>query len=479
MLEVPFAVHRSRAGESGASREGLAASPGAVTVGREGGLSVGGNRWRVVLVASLAVVALGAPGAAGAAAAGPDQGVSGSSVKIGFVTSKTGPAASTSGLSDVGCRARIGRANAEGGVAGRKIDLVTTDDKTSANLQSVQDLVDNQHVFMVVNDSALAFLSYRWLLDNGVPMIGGGFDGNYYGAPGNENIISAFGNGPPAAGIQTTITPEIMKALGAKNIAAVGYGSSPSSVANVKSFQDHAVPALGLKAAYTNTSVDFGTSDVGPIALAMKNARVDGAYYAMDLSTDLALGASLVQNNVDMKAQIMPTGYGQALLDQPVAKTLGPDVVLTSIWAPVEIKSKATKRFQHDLEQYASYKGVPDFGVYSGYIACDLAVMGLEQQGKTLDRATFSNDLRAVGKFNPGGGLGCSDAELSLGSYGKIDESAPADGRQVCTWALQVKDGKFALLEPKGGRTTYWTGDLIESSVDPQYLVTTTSSPHR
>ena len=82
-----------------------------------------------------------------------------------------------------------------GGVAGRKVHLVVSDDKTSANLQSVQDLVDNQHVFMVVDDSALAFLPYRWLLDQDVPMIGGGFDGNYYGAPGNEKIISGSATG--------------------------------------------------------------------------------------------------------------------------------------------------------------------------------------------------------------------------------------------------------------------------------------------
>jgi hypothetical protein len=40
-----------------------------------------------------------------------------------------------------------------------------------------------------------------------------------------------------------------------------------------------------------------------------------------------------------------------------------------------------------------------------------------------------------------------------------------------------VKDGKFVVLKPKDATSTYWTGELIEESVDPQYLVTTTSSP--
>ena len=73
-------------------------------------------------------------------------------------------------------------------------------------------------------------------------------------------------------------------------------------------------------------------------------------------------------------------------------------------WAPVEIESKATKRFQADFAKYTDYKGVPDFGVYTGYITCDLLVLGLQQQGDNLDPSTFSDDLRSVGTFNPGGG---------------------------------------------------------------------------
>ena len=98
-------------------------------------------------------------GLAGAAPAGPDQGVTDTAVKIGFITSKTGVAASTSGSSDVGCKARIGRQNAAGGVNGRKLEVEYVDDASSAaNLTQAQSLVQNDHVYMVINDSAFAFL---------------------------------------------------------------------------------------------------------------------------------------------------------------------------------------------------------------------------------------------------------------------------------------------------------------------------------
>jgi branched-chain amino acid transport system substrate-binding protein len=434
------------------------------------------TRWLVVVAVGCAIGVLASSGVTGAATTNA-QGVTDDSIKIGFIYSKTGVAASTSGSSDIGCKARIGRQNAAGGVNGRKLEVEYVDDASSgANLTQAQSLVQNDKVYMVINDSAFAFLSYRWLIDHDIPLIGGGFDGNYYGAPGNEKVISAFGNSPPISGIATTLTPKIMKALGASKVAAIGYGVSPSSSAAVKSLQEYSTPALGLEPVYTNTSVDFGTSDVGPLVLGMRNAGADAGWYAMDLSTNLALAQGLIQNGVKMKAQLMATGYGHELLDQPVSKTLGPDIILTTGWAPVELKTKATKRFQADLKKYAGFTQVPDFGIYTGYIDCDLAIMGLEKQGDDLDPATYWQALRSVGTYNAGGGLGCTDSSLSLETYGKIATADAADGRRICTWALQVKDGKFVVLKPKDAKTSYWTGELIEESVDPQYLVTTTTS---
>ena len=100
----------------------------------------------------------------------PVEGVTSDSVKVGFIYSKTGVASATWGDSDVGCKAHVARENAAGGVNGRKIDVSYADDQSSgANKTAAQDLVQNQHVYMVVNDSAIAYLSYRWLLDMASP----------------------------------------------------------------------------------------------------------------------------------------------------------------------------------------------------------------------------------------------------------------------------------------------------------------------
>jgi branched-chain amino acid transport system substrate-binding protein len=426
------------------------------------------QRALVTAVLASLVSVFGLSGVSGAASAGPDQGVTDNSVKIGFIYSKTGVASATSGDSDVGCKARVGRETAQGGVNGRKIQVMYADDQSSgANLTGAQDLVQNQHVFMIVNNSAFAFLTYRWLLDHDVPVIGGGYDGTYYGSPGNEKVISGFGNSAPVNGVTSDVTTKIMKAQGAKKVASLGYGISPSSSEAAKSLNKYAAPAVGLEAVYTNTTVDFGSTDVGPLVLGIKNAGADAAYYAMNGNTNLAIAQGLKQNGVDMKAQLMATGYGQALLDQPIANQLGPSVIFTQQWAPVEAKTKATKQFQADLKKYAGSTGVPDFGIYTGYTDCDLAILGLKQQGKNLDPSTYADDLRKLGHVNPGG-LGCQDLDISVESYGK---PAPT----ICQYAVIVKDGKFVILKPKSGGKPYWTGKLIGASVTAP--TTTTAAP--
>jgi len=409
-------------------------------------------------------------GVSSAANAGANQGVTDKSVKVGFIYSKTGVASATSGDSDIGCKARVGRENAAGGVNGRKLDISYVDDQSSsANTTGAQDLVQNQHVFMVINNSAFAFLTYRFLLDSGVPLIGGGYDGTYYGEPGNEKVISAFGNTAPVVGVAYDVGPKIAKAQGATKMASLGYGISPSSTAAAKSNSKYAAPAAGLEAVYTNTTVDFGSTDVSPLVLGIKNSGADSAYYAMNGNTNLAIAQGLVQNGVKMKAELMATGYGQNLLDEPIAQQIGPEVIFTQGWAPVEAKTKATKQFQADLKKYTGYTGVPDFGIYTGYIDCDLAILGLKQQGKNLDQSTFTDDMRKLGKFNAGGGLGCADTDISAEGYGK-----PA--QTICTYAMYVKNGKFAILKPKTGSDLFWTGKLVGASVT-ENATTTTAAP--
>jgi branched-chain amino acid transport system substrate-binding protein len=412
------------------------------------------------VVGALSIIAMVATGlvTAGSAGAqaGDSTGVSAKDIKVGYIYSKGGVAGSTFEHAGDGFNARIKAENAAGGVNGRKITPVVVDDSGATNnLQAAQSLVQNDKVFAVVNNSSFAFLTYRYLLDNGVPMLGGGYDGNEYGQPGNEKLISILGNISPVYGLQYKPgMVQLMKKKGAKNVGTVSYGVSASSTAAAKNLQKYAVPDAGLKAAYTNTSVDFGTTDVGPLVLGMKNAGVDATYLPLVLSSNLAIIQNAAQNNLKFKLAVLATGYGQPLLDQPVSKTIGPEVLFAQGWAPVELKTAATKKFQSNLAKYAGYKGVPDFGVYTGYLTADLLIDGLKAAGKDLTRDGYVTATKGLNTWDAAG-MACQPVDVSAQGFGKPPNTA-------CSWYVQIKNGKFVPY-PSDKPIT---GKLIEASLN-------------
>jgi ABC-type branched-subunit amino acid transport system substrate-binding protein len=390
----------------------------------------------VMLVLALVLAGASVAATTGAAAAPTlDPGVTDKSVTIGFISSQTGPAGSTFKRAIPGFKARIARQNAEGGVNGLKIKTEIIDDQTLQNQQAVQDLVQNRHVFVVVNDSPTANFSYRYLLQNRVPTIGGGFDGQYYYDPGNTSLIPVVLN--PPDGLTYDMATRVMKKLGARKIATLAYGSSPSSGANAQALQQYAAPNVGLKGVYTNINVDFGTSDVTPLVLSIKNSGADAVYLPMVAATNFAVVQGLAQNGVTMKANILATGYGQDLLDQPVAQTLNSRTLLLQTFEPVELKTKATKQFQADLKKYVHYTGVPDFGMYTGYISADLTIRGLEHAGTPPTRQAFVDGARNSGPYDQAG-LACQAVNYTATAAGKF----PPRG---CAYFIQVKNGKFVV----------------------------------
>src|SRR4029079_1974537 len=218
-------------------------------------------------------------------------------VTLGYISSQTGVAAATHKNAHKSCQARVDAENAKGGVHGRQIKVEYIDDKSSgANLTGAQDLVQNRNVFAVIDNSAFAFLAWRYLKDQGVPMIGGGFDGNYYYNEGNENIISSLGNGTPVPGLTYDTATKMMKKLGAKKVAAVGYGASPSSSESAKATESYGADAQGLEGVYLNNTLDFCGRDGGAVVLGIKNSGAEGLSLPLDADTNFAIVQGLQQN---------------------------------------------------------------------------------------------------------------------------------------------------------------------------------------
>jgi branched-chain amino acid transport system substrate-binding protein len=426
-----------------------------------------------VLATATAALAAGSVGAQ----TGDSTGVTDKAIKVGYIYSKGGAAGSTFEHAADGFNARIKAENAKGGVNGRKIDLVAIDDKSGAgNQTAAKDLVENQKVFAVVNDSPFAFLTYRYLRDGKVPMIGGGFDGSYYYEPGSEWLISSLGDGTPIPGITSDTAVRVMKQLGATKVAAIGYGASPSSSETAKAVETFGADAVGLEGVYLNNTLEFGSTDVGPVVLGIKNSGADGVYLPLDSNTNFSIVQQLQQNGVETKANVLATGYSQDLLDQPIAKTITPNDVMQSSYKPIELGGKAIKTFTNNLKK-GGITGVPNYGVYTGYITCDMAILGLKNAGDNPTRQSFVDGLRkSNGGIYDSAGLTCNPIDLSYEHFGKIAD------RESCLYYVQVKDEKFVVYnngKPIRGKTV-GDPDIIAKYSDTgasSAATTTTAAP--
>jgi hypothetical protein len=190
------------------------------------------------------IVSVGLSSVGSAAVPAADPGVTAKAISLGFIYPATGLAASISKTGIDGFQARIDRENASGGVNGRKITVIAKDDQSlGQNLTAAQDLVQNQHVFAVVNESPFAFLAYRFLQDQGVPMIGAGTDGTYYQEKGNDWILSDSGNSFPWGGLTYDMPARMLKMAGATQIAMPAYGSASPSAESTKTIMNDTVPA--------------------------------------------------------------------------------------------------------------------------------------------------------------------------------------------------------------------------------------------
>jgi branched-chain amino acid transport system substrate-binding protein len=171
-----------------------------------------------------------------------------------------------------------------------------------------------------------------------------------------------------------------------------------------------------------------------------------------------------------MKANVMGSGYGQALLDSPVAENFGKNTVVFSNYKPVELKTKETKQFQADLKKYSGITGVPDYGDYTGYIMCDLAVQGLKKAGKDLTRTKFIDGIRSIDSYDMAG-LACQPANLTVPAITKSPE-------KNCQYYLFVKDGKFVIMnkgQPYRGNLVGSKEALAANAAGDNTTVTTTT----
>jgi branched-chain amino acid transport system substrate-binding protein len=393
------------------------------------------------LIGTIAGVAL--PDAASAASSSA-PGVTKTSILIGDDEAATGASAAEFIQNNTAFLAAIDAQNAQGGVYGRQIKVITEDDQSSpsADLTVVQSLVEAKGVFMIAQSTNQGTGGASYLESNDIPVVQfgdlptvGSFP-NYFWAAGGINSNS---------NVAATTTGLILKKIGATKVGAIGISSAPSSVTAAKETLESA-KAAGLKTGYLNTTLPTAVVDWTPYVLGFKSTGTDGVVPAVSSAETLGFLTAAGQQGLHLKA-LLDTGYDFDLLENPAEEPLLQGYYVLSAFTPSELNTPGTKAEDAALKRYGHVTNPADDYTEAGYATGLLLIRALQAAGPNPTRAGLIKNMRAVTGYTADGLLpvpvNFADAlkpafqPPNTFSYGN------------CQWVLKVEGKKFIPLSTK------------------------------
>ena len=366
------------------------------------------------------------PGTATAASSKPP-------ITIALITSESGPAESEFSDSPVGFKARIALQNAEGGVDGHKLVGIVVDDQTTNAALAAQSAI-SKGVIGIVADSPLFTAAAKYPEQAGMPVTGASVDGPEWGTQPYTNMFASdTGSLDPKYPANTAIGT-FLKAHGGTVLGSYAYSVVPSSVRSALgttiSFE-----RAGGKQGVEDTSIPFGSVDMGPEALVAKQKSVNAVYGGLDNNTNFALATALEQAGVKVKAVVFPTGYEADSVDSPAWSAVQGDYFISE-FRPVQAPNSGTKQLVSALQKYEgrSPKQFPDLNIYESWVGADLMIKGLTLAGPNPTKTAVIKDLRNLKSYNANGLL-----PVSINYSTSFGHDLP----QSCSWYLKAEKSGF------------------------------------
>ena len=324
-------------------------------------------------------------------------GVTDTEVKVGGFAAQSGPVAPIGVSVRKGFEAYIKYVNDNGGVNGRKINIVKIVDEqfdAGKGLAASKELVESDKVFALapVLGTPGVQASMDFWVEQKVPVVYPMTGIEQTAHPAKNNVFAVQPNNYDEAKI---LTQYAIKDLGKKKIAVLWQNSDmgKQGLKGVKEQVQASGGQLVFDASHEAKAVDFAT----PVL----NAKAQGAE-AVIIYTTLAETAGILKEMAKQGLTAVPlTSYVNA---DPVnlPKLAGEAAVglVTGGWVPVaDPTNPDIKKFN---EIYAKYNNGEQPNAYStsGFIAAELLVKGLQDSGKDVTREKFIAALEALKNWN-------------------------------------------------------------------------------
>ncbi|EFC82454.1 ABC transporter substrate-binding protein [Parafrankia sp. EUN1f] len=425
-----------------------------------------------VVLSSLALVACGsragdsAPsgegtqtGAASANTAS-DTGVTPTEIKIGNITGMSGGLGpETFSASLYGARAYFKALNAKGGVNGRKVTLVSCDDKSTGddNVACAHKLVDDEKVFALAGVTAFDYAGGQYINSEGVPDIGGQPVGVQYDQ--YPHLYSIYGSDYPRDGRRPGFDGNLYggteeyrwykEKLGATTAAVVYYSIAQSERYATKIA--NGLRAEGYKV--VEEPINLAAPNWDSVAQHMKQQGVQIVFDAMEDTGNAKLCESMERQGVPLKAKVttaqgMSSSVGTLYSSAPQCRNLVYATTQSATFSDASIP--AVKAFQDAITTYEPDRAATmNQWMLEGYASAQWLTDAMASCGANLTRECVETYMNRNEPYT-GNGL------LTARDFVK-DQQPPAESKNclnVARWQDSANGGKGGWLTQSGDMNT-------------------------
>ncbi|MEO9136781.1 MAG: ABC transporter substrate-binding protein [Casimicrobiaceae bacterium] len=376
----------------------------------------------VHLAASIACAFMASSGASAADPAAPGDTVTGDTIVLGQTAAQSGPQAPI-GASKWGLEAFIGSVNARGGVAGKKLRLISYDDGYQPAQTTALDkkLVYEDRVFAIVGSigSPTTAAVYKTLNEAHVPLVSMGSGSPIFYEPG---LTYVFPSWPIYTTDGKTMGAFVKKHFSGQATAVIyqddGFGKP--ILAGIKSD----LGKVDIEIPYVPSQVDFSSA-----VIKLKSAGIK----VVMLATIATSGAQILNQMASLDYHptriLTASACGYGGIFNAIASLEG--TYCTAFLPPPGSPDPHWAAFADAMNKYAPGHA-PDIYAAWGWLAGQVTYAGLEKIKGPITRDAFVTQLEALRNFDTIGG--------------KVNYSAQRHEGSCCQLLWQAKGGKWEIV---------------------------------
>lgn len=330
-------------------------------------------------------------------------GVTDTEIRVSGVASITNPLSGKYDQHALGVEAYFEMVNADGGIYGRDLKLVTThDDAVANNDAAVKELLSQDDVFAVLPIATLLFTGADELVDAEIPTFGWAINPEWQGTAEDprENLFG--GNGSFLCfGCGSPVTPFVADEIGARKIGLLAYNvpqSADCATGVEKSFDTYG-DGGSASVAFVDKAMTFGGGEFSVQVSEMKKAGVDMVLTCMDLQGVVSLAREMKRQSLDA-VQYLLNAYDPELLSE-FGDLFQGSYVLT-FFTPFEVEDPPPGL--RDYLEWMERTGAPvNENTVNGWLNAALFVDGLREAGEDFSRQKVVDAINGMTDWDADG----------------------------------------------------------------------------